>query len=717
MQNLKKKISKRKSFSKSIFENDFKSSSLHFLCKKLESDNFEEAKILEKDSIVTQNLSLYLKELDFSKADLNFTLPKSLQISFASHFISKDFINSLFELIQNNSNLSQLTEILIFFRKLINIDEELEKNEISKGLMNMGLLLVFNSFFNQNLIYFSHNSSSQIKNQAKHTVFKLMELSIEILIVMFEIIDVKFMMESPLNDTLMMYLENCNEFEMQMLALNYFDAMTKKINPKAKFFEEKNLQRFLTLIFCKMTKNNLKSMEINILYIKIIYNLALKSHEIPMLCNEMREFFFKQNETLLENIFSIVGVKIFEEFNILMNSFDERSFHPPKKNKQKFIKDFVLNHHFKEGLNIWISSENSLEKALDLLIDIYKDEKESSERTDSVSSFDENDQMELESEGEVKIEGDNENKHKNDYENQNKHKHKNEGEWENIKIEEEMKMESEKELNLKKNFEFVDKQSLLDYGLERMLFDKLRFPVRNQIEFVILYESKIGYLFKKIKKIVFLTVSCFISIYSSNDKKFSEDPGNLCEILLVCINETLTLEKELIKNQDNFEEVDLKDILVCYLKLLCLLIDKNQHICEKIPYLEVISLNEKIKNCDEEAFLIFIDIVALRFGPKFSIIKENEEVCKMLGELLEHKGNVLVKGQLFNCIFDIFQDEKFDENFWKLRILEKMQKENFNVKKLKKKEGRLKKADKAFLMEVSINLRNFITYKEKMMGY
>ena len=354
MQNLKKKITKRKSNSRKLLENDLPLNSLNFSEKKRISN--EEAKILDEDLIISKDLSFYLKELDFSKTDLNFTLPKPFHGLMPHKFISKEFIKTLFEVIQQNSNFSQISDILSFFRKLITIDEELEKEEIASGLVKTGFFLILDSFFNQNLIYFSKNSSN-LKNQNKHTAFKLMELAIEIIMVIMKIMmEDEIMIESPLTETLMIYLENCEENEIQILPLNYFDEFTKKIKTSSNFFDGKNLQRFFGLISKKMSKNNL---EINVTSTRIICNIYLKNLQNAHF-HEIYEFFFKQGDLFLETIFSVVGIKIFEEFGFLMNSFDAQNFQTPKKTKQKFIKDFSINHHLKEGLQIWLSSENSL---------------------------------------------------------------------------------------------------------------------------------------------------------------------------------------------------------------------------------------------------------------------------------------------------------------------------------------------------------------------
>ena len=684
MKTLKKRITKHKARPfQPIFENN-KILFPDLINKKFESeDYYEEEKILEKDLILNKDLCIYFKELSFSKSDLNLFLPKSFQMQDPSKFITKAFIKDLFEEIQKNSNPSLIIDILSFLQRLINIDMEINNEEIAKGLIASGIFLVLDSFLNQNIIYFLTIKHS--KNENKHLIFKCMELVIQIIIDISGIVDArivnKFSIDSSLNHTMMNYFEKSNEVEMRNLALKYFDRISRILNSEEFSLNQFSLKGLFELIVSRISKPDLKSMENNILSIRILYNFSLNFNENLQIKEQGP---INIREILIENIFSVVSVKIFEELDNLLNNLQTKNFQPPKKTKQKFLKEFLLDQNIKEGISIWFSSANSLELAFDLLMDIYKEKEDNEE--ESCSNFDEKEEMEIENE---EIPSDFINK--------------------NQKIEMETK---NNEIS-----EFLG-EKLIEYGLEKLLIDKIKFPLRNQLDFVIFYEPKIGNLFKNIKKIIFGAVNCFINIYSIKESKFLEEISDFSENLFEYIKEVVILSKEIDKNQNfdvnSFEEIDLKDILVSYLKLLCLIIEKNEEVCIKLKAFDLFALIETLKNFDEEAFLIFIDILSVRFSSKFSNNEENEEICPILWKLLNQKQNVLIIGQILNCIFDIFKDEAFDENFKKFKFMEILKKhlgvitanKNRNLSKSNKK------SDMEFLAETSLNLKRFINYKE-----
>lgn len=657
----------------------------------------------KKELIIQKNLNLYLKELSFEKSGLNLFLPKKLQVEDPSLFVTKTFINEIYEEIQRNTKPASLLELFSFFRKIITIDIVLESEEIAKGLVFSGFFLVIDAFFNQNIIYFSFDPQKTVKNdnQNKYFIIKSMEIVINLIkeildIVNFDIVGYSFF--DSLNNSILNYLEKCPEYEPQNIALQYFDEITKIIAFKHKI----NMEKFFHVILSKISQTQNKSLENNILCLRILYNLGRFSELPSSLKEQFSNFEINQREIIMENIFVIVSVKIFEEFSNLLNNLQAKTFQPPKKSKQKFLKEFSLDQHIKEGISIWFSSANSLELALDLLNDIYASKDENNfEDEDYIISINEvKEEMELENE-ETSI----------------KFENFQEKETENNFVDNKIDIEMKSNYENNEFFESIGK-NLREFGLEKLLIDKIILPTKNQIDFIIFYQIKLGNIFKKIKKIIYLTINCFINLFYSSEKL--EDNTEIVTILLKAIKDILIITEDIEKNQVNqtdfSEEIDLKDILAGYIKLLCLIIERNQTICAIIPANELIYLFEHLKNVDKEAFLLSFDILSVRFLSKFSNIQENEELCKVFLKLFNQKNNnIMILGQSLNCIFDIFQDEKFDQNFTKFHFLEHLKKNSGNLKKGLQKNtfNILKKIDMEFLNEVYLNLKRFIIYKEK----
>ena len=186
MKTLKRRIFKNKP--KKVYDylqEDDKKLSIDFLSiiKKNNFETLEDEKNNDKELIIEKDFAIYLKELSFALSDLNLFLPKDCRTNEPLKFLTKPFIKALFEEIHNNSNPSSIFDIASFLKGLINIDIELDNQEISKGLINCGVFLVFDGFLNQNIIYFSNSNPNLLKSdKGKYIIFKGMEIIINMVI-------------------------------------------------------------------------------------------------------------------------------------------------------------------------------------------------------------------------------------------------------------------------------------------------------------------------------------------------------------------------------------------------------------------------------------------------------------------------------------------------------------------------------------------------------
>lgn len=646
--------------------------------------HIEEEKINE-DLIISKDLNIYLREINFVLPDLTIYLPKSLKFDSPLDFLKKPTFQNLFQILELGGSDPKTIDIILFFREMIKIDQNIGKTELANGLINCGLFIALNGYLNQQIIYILSEKSTAPHKINKNIVVKSIENVNEIIKDIVEILDLNLLnknsIEQPLNSTMLRYLEMSSDYKFEETALFYFNFTSKKMVSFSGFISEIDFSSFVNRISSKIKqKSEPQLLSCKVLAIKILYNISTSLENIN---NDSPTQNFIQNiidpECIAEHFFSIMSINIFQELNYIFRNVKVLNFKAPKQSKHKFLKDFSIEQNVKESIKIWFSSAEALVLIMEFFNEFFF-EIENFEEEDSDCEY-KRDEMEIEDE--------------------NSHN----------------KSEIAGEItNTSKKLSEKTSDILLNNGIILLFIDKIRLPEKNILNFLVFYESKIGNIFEIIIKVNNLAVNCLISLFSSEKEReiALDHKEKLVQIISLTIEEILSINCDELENFSSTSHLyEINDALLILLKLLCIIIEKNQEICLKINAISLLNQIEHLQKFEDEVMLMFIDILSIRFCSKFASLYENEELCKVYSKILAKKMNFFLIAHVLNSIFDIFNDENFDENFKKYCFLEVCKKYSLKKNQVFSKDLDLNKSDRQFLEEICINLKNFIDYKEK----
>ncbi|KAL4455729.1 hypothetical protein ABPG74_003139 [Tetrahymena malaccensis] len=529
----------------------------------------------------------------------------------------------------------------------------------------------------------NHLSLQTISNDDKHQSLKILQTIYELLTCLIENVQeryLKLVTESPLSQvfirTALEIISQIQDIDLLAIILSYIQVLTE-VSGQICILVIENHE--LMEVFAKILRsNNLNDLKFKSQVVSILYNVLTTCDD------RLNEEFQVVLTTMCDYIVQTMSIKIFQEVSnlqsIMSNNIsgllsqiknDENL--DENENEQEEVHDKELeDQKSKEAIRIWFSTAEAIEIVMGVLVNLFEKESEEDVFEDEEMNSDCDDEVEEQKIGNGNI------------------------------------------VQIKENGKFVEnqvKQFMINQLLKpiflEMVVEKSLIVSKDVINFFDQYGQSGQSILAQINTIINFSLSVLTNwIYNYNT--YLNNEWNT--IVLPQVWEDLKRKLTTLQNTTH-----LNQIIVVNLKLFFQIIKQSQDLSAQINCSEILSISKDVFSVEcQELTLVYLDLIAYRFHPKFKISQEeNSNSCLVLKDLLNSE-DPMIASQALNTLFDVYSEEDYDNIFVQHNMLQILiaGKDIFQSKINQFKQN-LNKSDYDFIKETLVNLKRFIKYKQE----
>ncbi|KAL4489223.1 hypothetical protein ABPG72_006287 [Tetrahymena utriculariae] len=529
----------------------------------------------------------------------------------------------------------------------------------------------------------NHLSLQTISNDDKLQSLKILQTIYELLTCLIENVQeryLKLVTDSPLSQvfirTAFEIISQIQDFDLLATILSYIQVLTE-VSGQVCILVIENHE--LMEVFAKILRsNNLNDLKFKSQVVSILYNVLTTCD------NRLNEEFQVVLTTMCDFIVQTMSIKIFQEVSnlqsIMSNNIsgllsqiknDENL--DENENEQEEVHDKELeDQKSKEAIRIWFSTAEAIEIIMGVLVNLFEKESEEDVFEDEEMNSDCDDEVE------------------------------------------EQKISNGNTVQIKENGKFVEnqvKQFMINQLLKpiflEMVVEKSLIVSKEVINFFDQYGQSGQSILAQINTVINFSLS-ILTNWIYNYSTYLNNEWNT--IVLPQVWEDLKRKLTTLQNTTH-----LNQIIVLNLKLFFQIIKQNQDLSAQINCSEILSISKDIFSVEcQELTLVYLDLIAYRFHPKFKISQEeNSNSCLVLKDLLNSE-DPMIASQALNTLFDIYSEEDYDNIFVQHNMLQILitGKDIFQSKINQFKQN-LNKSDYDFIKETLVNLKRFIKYKQQ----